>query len=139
MSSTALALAGYVAWMLALIVGIEILRTQAVLRSGREPNSFVPDGSDISPFANRLCRAHANCYESFPIIGGLLLLALAVGESSITNPLALWLLAARVAQSIVHLSSGSATAAQIRFAFFLVQLGIAVTWLVRLVARAAAA
>ncbi|GHA86350.1 MAPEG family protein [Cognatilysobacter bugurensis] len=134
MSPTALALTGYVTWMLILIAGIEVLRTRAVLKFGRQPNTFAPDGSDVSPFANRLCRAHANCYESFPIIGGLLLFALATDRVSVTDSLALWVLAARIAQSLVHLASGSATAAQIRFAFFLVQLVVAVIWLARLFA-----
>lgn len=131
MSTSALAILGYAAWTLLLIVAIEVQRTLVVLREKRLPNSFLPDGSDVSAFAHRLARAHANCYESFPIIGGLLLLALASGQSGVTDPLALWMLAARLAQSITHLLSAGVIAAQVRFAFFCVQLAIAAWWIIR--------
>ncbi|HEY8607935.1 MAG TPA: MAPEG family protein [Noviherbaspirillum sp.] len=132
MDASALAVLGYVGWTLILIIGIEIHRSVVVLREHRPPNSFRPDGSDVSAFAHRLARAHANCYESFPLIGGLLLLALATGQSSITNPLAPWMLAARVAQSSTHLISNSTLAAQVRFAFFSAQLVIAAWWVMQL-------
>lgn len=129
MSQTVLAVAGYIAWTLLLIVGIEVLRVITVMRTGRAPNTFEPDGRDVSAFGHRLCRAHANCYESFPLIGGTALLALATGSAEVTNPLALWTLAARIAQSSVHLLSSGVVASQIRFALFLIQLAVAGFWL----------
>lgn len=130
MSLTALALLGYIAWIILLLIVMEVLRSALVLAKRHAANSFANDGADVSPFAHRLARAHANCYESFPIVGGLLLLALATGQGAVTEPLAPALLAARVAQSCTHLISGSVLACQVRFAFFLVQLGIALRWVV---------
>lgn len=128
MTASALALLGYITWTLILIVINEILRTVVVMR-GRNPGSgFRPDGSDVSPFAHRLARAHANCYESFPLVGGVLLLAMATGNTAVTDPLAMWLLGARVLQSGAHLYSTGAVAATVRFAFFAIQLGIIVWW-----------
>lgn len=128
MTESAIALLGFVAWTLLLMLIMESMRTWLVLSGRKRSDSFRIDGSDVSPFAQRLARAHANCYESFPIIGGLLLLALATGSTHITDPLALWLLAARVAQSSTHLISANALAVQIRFACFAAQLLIAAWW-----------
>ena len=132
MNASALALTGYVAWFLALLVTLGGVRAAAVLTAHRAPNSFKPDGSDMPPFAARLTRAHANCYESFPFFGGTLLLALATGSAAITDPLALIALACRVGQSTVHLASTSAMAVNLRFSLFLAQIGIVAYWLMKL-------
>ncbi len=135
MNATALALIGYVAWFLALLVALAGARTAAVLSAHRAPNSFKPDGSDMPPFAARLTRAHANCYEGFPFFGGSLLLALATGSTAITDPLALVALACRLGQSTVHLISTSAMAVNLRFSFLLAQIGIVAYWLVKLYSK----
>jgi hypothetical protein len=137
MTATGLAVLGYVAWMLALLLILAVLRTGLTLSGQRAANSFRPDGSDVSPFSARLCRAHANCYEHFPILGGLMLLALATARTHITDPLALWLLFARIAQSTTHLISTSVLAVQVRFFFFLVQFAIAAWWVIALFTAAA--
>lgn len=138
MTASGLAVLGYVAWMLGLLLILACLRSYLTLSGARAANSFRPDGADVSPFSERLCRAHANCYESFPIIGGLLLLALATRRTHITDPLALWVLLARIGQSTTHLISTSALAVQVRFFFFLVQFGIAAWWVIALLVSSAA-
>jgi uncharacterized MAPEG superfamily protein len=133
MNLTALALLGYIAWFLLLFGAIAILRTGLTLSGKRLANSFKPDGSDVSPFSSRLCRAHANCYESFPYIGGLMLFALATGAEEITNQLALVALSARILQSSIHMMSTSVRAVQIRFVFFLAQYLIGIFWTIKLI------
>lgn len=128
MSATAASLFGYIAWTLILLLVMELMRVGLVLGGKRRPDGFKPDGSDGSPFAQRLARAHANCLEGFPIFGGLMLLALATKLGTLTDPLAPWLLAARVLQSCVHLVSVSAMAVNVRFTLFAVQMVIAVVW-----------
>ena len=128
MNATAAALLGFIGWTLVLIVAVELARVYLVLATGRKVTQFNPDGADISPFMHRLARAHANCVENFPIFGGLLLLALLTNQAHITNPLAPYFLAARLAQSLTHLVSTRALAINIRFAFFAAQLGIGVYW-----------
>jgi uncharacterized MAPEG superfamily protein len=135
MNASALALTGYVAWYLALLLALGGARATAVLTAHRAPNSFRPDGTDMSRFAARLTRAHANCYEGFPFFGGTLLVALATGSTAITDPLALVALACRIGQSTVHLISTSVIAVNIRFAFLLAQIGIVAYWLLKLYAR----
>ncbi len=131
MNASIAALLGYVAWTLALLMLLGLLRTKLTLAGERQPNSFAPGGADVSPFSNRLCRAHANCYEGFPIFGGLLLLAIASGNTAITDGLAYYFIGARILQSVVHLASTSNTAVLVRFAFFGVQLGIAIAWILQ--------
>jgi uncharacterized MAPEG superfamily protein len=137
MNASALALTGYIAWYLILLLALGGARAGAVLTAQRAPNSFKPDGSDVSPFAARLTRAHANCYEGFPFFGGTLLLAMATGSTAITDPLALIALACRVGQSTVHLASTSVMAVNVRFAFLLAQIGIVAWWLVKLYGKLA--
>jgi uncharacterized MAPEG superfamily protein len=128
MNLTALALLGYIGWFLLLFGAIAILRTGLTVSGKKLANSFKPDGSDVSAFSSRLCRAHANCYESFPYIGGLMLFALATGAEDITNPLALVVLLARILQSGIHMMSTSVRAVQIRFVFFLAQYLVGIYW-----------
>ncbi len=132
MSPSALALVGYVAWTLLLAMWIIALRTVVTLKKERRANEFKPSGEDVSPFSGRLCRAHANCYENLPIFASLVLLALVTGNAAVTDPLARWVLSARVAQSLVHLTSTSEIAVTIRVGFFLAQLAIEAYWVVQL-------
>ncbi|MDQ7048161.1 MAG: MAPEG family protein [Enterobacterales bacterium] len=133
MTDTLLALVYYIAWILALLSILGGLRTYLTLVGKKAVNSFSPAGSDVSEFSGRLCRAHANCYEFFPIAGGLLLIALATGQTAITDPLALYFVIARILQSVTHLLSTSVIAVFIRFGFFLVQIVICVKWVIDLI------
>lgn len=132
MASSSLALTGFIAWSLLLLVWMEVLRTQLVLRGRVPANGFRPDNAGLSPFMQRLARAHANCVESLPIFGGLLLVAIATGRTGITDTLAGLFLAARIFQSVVHLLSLSAFAVTIRFSAFAVQMAIGLYWASRL-------
>jgi len=129
---SATALIGLTAWTLFLLVLMEALRTRLVVTKTVAPNEFKPDNSNLSPFMQRLARAHANCVECLPVFAVLLILAQLTNRTSITNPLAPWLLAARVVQSCVHLMSLSVAAVNIRFVAFAVQITIAIYWLVAL-------
>jgi len=133
MSPSTSALLGYIIWMMSLLILLGSLRVGLVLSGKKSPNAFAPDGKDVSPFVNRLCRAHANCYESFPIFGGLLLLAIATGNNGITDGLAYYFIGARVLQSVTQLISASNVAVNVRFAFFIVQIVIAVVWLLQFI------
>jgi uncharacterized MAPEG superfamily protein len=107
---------------------MEVLRTRLVATKAVASNEFKPDNSNLSPFMQRLARAHANCVEGLPIFGGLLVVALLTNRAGITDPLAPWLLAARLIQSTTHLASLSVLAVNIRFLAFAVQIGIAAYW-----------
>ena len=132
MTPTLTALTGFVAWSLFLLVLMEAIRSKLVLTKAVAANGFKPDNSNLSPFMQRLARAHANCLEGLPLFGGLMLIAVVAGRSAITDPLAYVLLSARILQSVIHLGSLSASAVTLRFSAFAVQMGIGVYWSVRL-------
>ena len=135
MSPSALALALFISWTLLLLFLMEILRSRLVLAGRLASNQFTPDNANLSPFMQRLARAHANCVESLPVFGGLLLLAVATGHGAVTDPLAIWFVAARVVQSGIHLASLSVLAVNLRFAAFVVQMAIGAYWAVALLGR----
>ena len=132
MMPTLAALTGFIAWTLFLLVLMELIRSKLVITKVVPANGFRPDNANLSPFMQRLARSHANCLEGLPIFGGLMLVAVLAGRSTVTDPLAFVLLGARILQSGLHLSSLSVQAVTLRFAAFAVQIGIAVYWAFRL-------
>ena len=131
MTTTLLALLGFLCWTLFLLVLMETVRSKLVLTGAVPANGFNPENSNLSPFMQRLARAHANCLEGLPLFGGFMILAVIAGKSNITDPLAYALLAARIVQSTIHLISTSSIAVTARFTAFAVQLGIAVYWAIK--------
>lgn len=132
MSTTLIALTGFIGWTLALLVLMEVIRSKMVLTKQIQANGFQPDNGNLSPFMQRLARAHANCIEGLPIFGGLMLVAVVANKSAVTDPLAYVLLGARIIQSTIHLASLSKQAVTMRFIAFSVQMGIAVYWCAKL-------
>lgn len=131
-SPSAFALLSYAAWTLALIVLIVLYRSTFIMTKKRQANEFCPDGSDVSPFSHRLCRAHANCLENLPIFAAIIMFAIVTRQTEVTNGLAMILVYARVGQSIVHLISTSPQAVMLRGTLFGIQLGILGWWVARL-------
>lgn len=136
MNPTLFALTAFIAWTLLLLVLMEAIRSKLVLTREVAPTGFTPDNAGLSPFMQRLARAHANCLEGLPVFGGLMLVALVSGNTAATDPLAHAFLAARGLQSLIHLASVSATAITLRFTFFAVQMAIGVVWAWGLLAAA---
>jgi uncharacterized MAPEG superfamily protein len=103
------------------------------------PNAFpsgTPHGSDAYWRANR---AHINTTENLPIFAAMVVVGALT--SADTDPrfgtLALVTLCARVIQSVIHLSAGSATAVNLRFSAFLVQL-VCIAWMALTIIQRAA-
>lgn len=132
MTATLQALLGFIAWTLCLLVLMEAIRSWLVLTGKVPANGFTPDNAALSPFMQRLARAHANCIEGLPIFGGLMLVAVVADRAAVTDPLAWVLLGARVVQSLIHLVSTSPVAVTARFTAFAVQMAIAVWWVLGL-------
>lgn len=128
MTTTLTALAGFIAWALLLLIIMETIRSKFVLTGAVPANGFPPDNANLSPFMQRLARAHANCIEGLPIFGGLMLVAVVAGKSGVTDPLAPLLLGARIVQSTIHLVSTTPAAVTARFVAFSVQMAIAAYW-----------
>jgi uncharacterized MAPEG superfamily protein len=123
-------LAGFVGWTILLMAGIAVARVGAVLRGEKQANEFpagVPHGGDAYW---RLNRAHLNCTENLPLFASVVLIAAAAGlHAPALDTAAKVYLAARVGQSLAHVSSGSSMAVNVRFTFFLVQVGCLLAFL----------
>lgn len=128
MNATLTSLLGFIAWTLSLLVLMELIRSWLVLTGAVPANGFQPDNGNLSPFMQRLARAHANCLEGLPIFGGLMLVAVVADRAAITDPLAPVLLGARVVQSTIHMASIAERAVTLRFAAFAIQVGIGIHW-----------
>jgi hypothetical protein len=113
---------------LMLLVAIGAHRSLVTFTTAKTANSFSPTGEDVSAFAVRLARVHANCYEFLPFALAALLFAIATGATLITDGLAFYFLAARLGQATVHLLSTSNLAVMLRFALFVVQIAILGYW-----------
>jgi uncharacterized MAPEG superfamily protein len=128
MSATAFALTGFISWALGLLIVMEVIRTYLVISGQVAANGFTPDNAALSPFMQRLARAHANCIEGLPIFGGLLGVAIILSKTDVTDPLASTLLGARIVQSTIHLLSTTQIAVSLRFSAFAVQMVIGAYW-----------
>jgi hypothetical protein len=111
---------------------MEAIRCWLVLSKQVPSNGFRPDNDNLAPFMQRLARAHLNCLEGLPVFGGLMVVALLLSKGAVTDGLALWLVAARVVQSTIHLASLGVVAVNARFAAFAVQIAIAIYWVWKL-------
>ena len=132
MSPSILALICFATWTILVAFVMVNHRVLYVLSGRRKINTFTPDGAGVSAFQQRACRAHANCYENLPVFASLVLGAAASGRGAITDPLAMYVIYARVIQSTVHLMSTSEIAVMVRATFWTAQMLIMLVWAWRL-------
>ena len=121
MSITATALIGLVVWTIILAFVVVGKRLSLVMGGEKDINSFLPDGKDVGDFGLRATRAHLNSLEVLPLAGGIMLLAIATGNTAITDGLAMAFLYCRVIQSVIHLISVSKMMVLLRATFFSAQ------------------
>ncbi len=134
MTPTATALLGFAGWYLLLTFALGIFRSGLVLSGKKAANSFAADGSDVGAFGRRLNRARDNCFETLPLFAAIALAASIAHKLPVLDPLALYVLYARIGQSLTHLVSTSIMAINVRFFFFIVQVVIYAIWVVQLLA-----
>jgi uncharacterized MAPEG superfamily protein len=134
MGRTATALVGFAGWFVLLTIVLVVYRTGLVLAGRKAANTFAVDGQDVDPLGQRLTRARNNCYETLPAFVALAVGAALSGRLAVTDPLAMWVLYARIGQSLTHVVSISVPAVQLRAMFFVVQILIYAWWTFRLLA-----
>jgi uncharacterized MAPEG superfamily protein len=84
----------------------------------------------------RLNRAHLNCVENLPLFAAVVLTGHVTGLADGTfATLAQVYIGARVAQTLIHVASGSAMAVNLRFACFATQVGCLLTMANAIVSR----
>ena len=117
-------LVGFVAWTIVMLFALAGTRIAQVVTGRKQPNDFpagVPHGGDTYW---RLNRVHLNCVENLPLFASVVVVATLAGvKAPLFDTLSRVYLGARVAQSVAHLSSGSSLAVNVRFTFYLVQIG----------------
>jgi uncharacterized MAPEG superfamily protein len=132
MSATLSALLGFAGWLVLLSLGLGVYRVGLVFSGRKAANTFTPSGSDLPGFGERLTRARDNCFETLPVFGAIAFVASVAGQLAVTDPLAPWVLTARLAQSVTHIVSTSVPAVMLRATLFFVQMLIYAWWTLRL-------
>ncbi|MEO8155496.1 MAG: MAPEG family protein [Rhizobacter sp.] len=116
-------LLGFTGWTLLLVAAVFLYRGVRFL--GGTPINHWPRGekpADSPPIISRLQDAHANCIENLPIFAVIVLAAAALGRLDAINALAPWVLYARLAQTIAHLTGTGQPNVLARASFWGVQL-----------------
>jgi uncharacterized MAPEG superfamily protein len=132
MGPTLTALAGFAGWFVFLSIGLGVFRIALVFSGQKAANTFATSGADLPGFGARLTRARDNCFETLPAFAAIALVAQAAGRLDVTDPLAMWVLYARIAQSLAHLASTSVPVVLVRANLFFVQMLIYAWWVIRL-------
>lgn len=125
-------LVGFAAWtVLLLLATVGVYRWSRILTGAVPIRSFRADHVEGADWYLRAMRAHANCVENLPVFGAIVF-ALYVGNVAgiFVNLLAIAILGARIAQSLVHVCFVQTNrVTSIRFGFFFVQI-VGFLWLV---------
>lgn len=116
-------LLGYATWTILLVTALGVCRIAWVARGKKRATDF-PSGTPHGPdWYWRLNRAHMNAVENLPVFGAIVVVGmLARPASPMLACLPPGILGARIAQSIIHVSSGAKTAVSLRFTAFLAQV-----------------
>jgi uncharacterized MAPEG superfamily protein len=118
-------LLAFAVWsMLVLILTVGTYRWGLIFAGRVQVNQFRADRIEGSDRYRRAMRAHLNCLENLPIYGAIVLVIVISGaQSSALDGLALTLIGARIAQTLIHVSwEQTNLLAYLRFGFFFVQL-----------------
>ena len=123
MSAPIVALAGYAGWTLLLVLTAVSARVFAIIRGSDIPlNKFSPGGEDLPGFGQRVTRAHLNCVENLPVFAALVAAAGLSGQFGVMEGTVMFILYARIAQSMIHMISSALPMALIRGSLFSVQV-----------------
>lgn len=123
MSAPLISLVWFALWAVFLVLVVGAWRVRMVMSGKSAPNAFPSGEKHGSDPYWRANRAHMNAAENLPIFAALVLSGVAAGlDTALFSMLCTVVVIARIVQSLIHLSSGSVTAVNFRFAAYLVQL-----------------
>ena len=115
----------FTAWTLVLMLIYVGYRVALVLAMKKPANSWGRDDKTDDPaFLVRAKHAHLNCLENLPVFAAIVLTGVAMGQAAVVDPIAPWVLYARLAQSTVHLIGVNHWLVFIRANFLLVQAAL---------------
>ncbi len=122
MNPAIVALAGFAGWTLLLLLTVANLRMANFFTGKKAINGFSPTGDDLPGFGQRVTRAHLNCVENLPIFAALVAAAGLSGQFAVMEDTVMYVLYARIGQSLAHMISTAALVVWVRATFFFVQV-----------------
>jgi hypothetical protein len=133
MTTALMCLLGFALWSVVLVSSIGAVRVFQVVTRQKRANEF-PSGQPHGGDAYwRLNRAHMNALENLPIFGTVVVVGVMLNvDAPLFSQLAQVVLAARVMQSVIHVSSGGVIAVNARFTAFLTQI-VCIAWMALLI------
>jgi len=132
-----LALVFYALWTIALVLMIGIDRVLLVALGRIKAKDITPGTPHGNNAYWRINRAHMNAAENVGVFAAIVLAGWIAGaETQMFNLLAMIVVAARVIQSLIHISSGSGFAIMMRFSAFGVQL-VSEIWMAIIILKVA--
>ncbi len=115
----------YIAWMLILAIAYAGPRIPQGFLGIKPIDSWERDKPPTDPaFLQRAKSAHMNCVENFPLFAAVVIIAALMDKTGVSNQVAAYVLYARVAQGLVHISGTSFIQITLRASFYLVQVGL---------------
>lgn len=132
---------GFASWTLAVLMGsVGVYRWSRILSGRATMASWRADAPQGSEWYQRAMRAHMNCVENLPVYGAVAMAATLAGASGRDiDALAITFLAARIGQSLVHITRPQTEpVATLRFALYFVQVVCVVSMGVLVALRAGA-
>ena len=115
----------FAAWTLVVMFVYVGYRMVLVLSMQKKANAWTRgQPTDDPAFVVRASHAHVNCVENLPVFAAIVLAAAALGKSPVVDAVACWFLAARIAQTTVHLISTAPGMVFLRANLFVVQAAL---------------
>jgi uncharacterized MAPEG superfamily protein len=115
----------YAGWILILALFYALPRVPQALLGQKRIDSWERGKEPIDPMMlQRAKSAHLNCLENFPVFAAIVAIAGLMGQIEAINGIAAFVLYARIAQSVVHITGTSFIQVFLRANFFLAQVGL---------------
>lgn len=113
----------YILWMIVLLLVYAGPRIPQALVGIKPIDTWERNKAPTDPaFFQRAKNAHLNCIENLPLFAGVVAIAALMNQIAIVDSVAAYVLYARVAQGVVHMSGTAFIQILLRATFFLVQV-----------------
>jgi uncharacterized MAPEG superfamily protein len=125
MNIPVLVLLGFAAWTLLTLVGsVGVYRWSRILTGRASVAEWRADLPQGCAWYQRAMRAHMNCVENLPVYAAIVVALMATSQHSpAVDRLAVTMLAARIGQTVAHITlPPTNAAASVRFALFCTQV-----------------
>lgn len=124
----------FAAWTLVLMLISRAYRMSLMMTMKKPVNAWTRGDRNEDPgLFVRAEHAHLNALENLPVFASIVVVAQALGQSAtVVDPLALYFILARIAQSVTHLIGTSQPLVMIRATFFFIQVVLMVLMIVNL-------